>query len=122
MKKLFIALMIVFVLVGAAFSADWMRYSDQQTADAAITAKPGILSGVVLSGTSAANYTISIYDNATAASGSQVLPTITVNMASDTAKGKQLFFPIGVQFYNGIYADITVTAGTAYYEIYYRSE
>lgn len=89
--------------------------SGVKTADAAIMAQSGYLCGltVIADGTNAA--TVTLYDNASAASGT-VLMEITVD-ATDTT---EVWVPAeAIECANGIYADLTLAAGTARYIVHY---
>lgn len=90
--------------------------SGLKTADAVIRADKAILTGVhvITDGTNDA--TVLLYDNASAASGTEIFKI--------TATGTDDAIPInlpnnGVYCKNGIYADIT-TAGTMGYIVYFR--
>lgn len=123
MKKLLCILAMVLVLiVGTATAADWTKYSDQGTTSAAVTALPGYCHGIIVSANSVSSGSIIVYDNATAASGSQIFPTIYVDANATEPRNITLFPPVPVKFFNGIYVSVTTTAGTLNYEVYFRND
>ncbi len=122
MKKL-IVLISVFVLFFSAqvFAAErFYLSSDEQTLDAAITATKGIFRGILVATDGTNSVTVSIYDNATTNSGTELIPT-TVITSSATDRAQLIALPFDVYFLNGIYVDIT-TSGTAGYVVYYRNK
>jgi len=119
MKRLLIALLILFMATGAWAGGDlWCKGSDEQTDDAAITTSAGIFHGIIVTTDGQNTVTVSIYDHASAASGTEIIPTTTVAAA---IRIQPISVSPGVRFYNGIYVDIT-TSGTTTYEVYYKNE
>ena len=120
MKKKLIIILLAFLLVApAAYSAEpWSKVSAEKTAAAAITTTDGLFYGiaVITDGTNAV--TVSIYDNASAASGTELIPTWVVT-SSSTDRAQAFGISPGAIFYNGIYVDIT-TGGTVTYKVYYK--
>ena len=85
--------------------------SGLKTADAVITDRRSILTGIniVTGGTNDA--TLIIYDNATAASGVELFKVVVTG----TADGAYFEMPQdGIRAKNGLYADITTAGGGAY--------
>ncbi len=123
MKKLLCILAIVLILVGAAAgAADWTKSSGQGTTNAAITALPGYCHGIIVSASSASSGSVVVYDNASAASGAQIFPTIYVDGNATEPRNILLFMSVPVKFFDGIYVSIASTAGTLNYVIYYRND
>lgn len=123
MKKIVLLLVMVMVLIaGMAQAADFALYSGQGTSSAAITAKPGYCYGIIVSASSASSGSISVYDHATAASGSQIFPTIYTDANATEPRNIVLFLPVPIKFFNGIYVSETTTAGTVNYEVFYRND
>ena len=119
-KKLIIILLTLLLVVPAAYSAEpWSKVSAEKTAAAAITTTDGLFYGiaVITDGTNAV--TVSIYDNASAASGTELIPTWVVT-SSATDRAQAFSIDPGAIFYNGIYVDIT-TSGTVIYKVYYQN-
>lgn len=101
----------------------WAKQGDQETADAAITTSGGIFSGIMVIPGNSYPVTVDVYDNATAASGTKLIPTTIVYAASSAYSQSPLIKPpVPVRFYNGIYVDITVNAsGSVAYMVYWES-
>ena len=113
MKKILIALLIV-LFATTAFAA--MKNSGAKSADALIATGQGVFYGIIVSTDSTNAVTLDIYDN-TSASGTKLIPTSTITTASDD-RIQSITFENGVEFYKGIYVDITC-AGTVGYNVYY---
>lgn len=96
--------------------------SGQKTDDAAITAKPGLLHGLIIAPNAAGAGTVDLYDNASAASGTRLIPQITIVATADNDRLKKIFFPKPVKFDNGCYLDINATAGTLNTEVYTEND
>jgi H+/Cl- antiporter ClcA len=123
MKKIFLILAMVLMLAGAAVAADWANYSGQGTTSAAVTAKPGYFYGIIVSSSSVTAGSISVYDNATAASGSRITPIIYAAASATSPANIALFPSVPVKFFNGIYVSASSTAGvTLNYELYYKND
>ena len=88
------------------------------TADSAIVAKPCFFAGITVTPDGTNNVTVSIYDNASAGSGSKPLPTMTFAGNGGT---QYLGPPHVVKMTNGIYVDVTVAGGgTVEYTVHYQ--
>ncbi len=121
MKKCLLGLLVFLMLCSFAFGADtWVRQSAAKTVDAAITTAAGRLYGIIAITDATNPATIAVYDNATAASGTVLIPTWTVT-TSATDRWQMLQFNPGVQFVNGLYVDMTIGAGALTYMIYYQN-
>ena len=72
--------------------------SGQKTASAVITAKPGLLHGLIIAPDAAGAGTIDLYDNASAASGTRLIPQITIVATADNDRLKKIFFPSPCDF------------------------
>jgi hypothetical protein len=110
--------LVLWAVPGWAIEKDWVRQSATQTGDAAVVTGPGVFHGimVITDGTNAV--TMDIYDNASAASGTKLIPTWTITTSSTNRAQTISFFP-PVRFLNGIYVDITC-AGTVAYMVYFN--
>jgi hypothetical protein len=112
------ALFIPHQLVAAPVSGTFQGAvtSGEKTADAAITATGGYITGitVITDGTNDAKAII--YDNASAASGT-VIEEITI-MGSANFGGRNFVYP--VQFTNGLYLDISGTGASCIIEYFNR--
>ena len=108
MKKLFIVICIV-LMAFVAYAADQAaRYSGEKAASGAITAGQGLFYGFLIATDSTTAVTVSIHDNATAASGSEVIPTVTVPTAADY-RMQAIYPPVPIRYYNGLYVSISTT-------------
>ena len=111
--------LIAILLIASHVLADRVYVSSgQQTATATIKSGAGILGqiAVVTDGTNAV--TIDVYDNASAASGTKLMPTWVIT-TSATDRCQSWDAPgDGVRFMNGLYVVITC-AGTVKYIVYW---
>jgi hypothetical protein len=118
MKKLLAIVAIIMLLAAPLFAQDYVRGSGQQTTDALIVTGPGMFHGIIVSTDSANAVTLDIYDGTTA-TGTRLVPTITVTTSS-TDRVQAIKPPGGpALFYTGLYVDITC-AGTAKYVVYFK--
>ena len=119
MKKFLFILIFVFVfifpLLVFADSFD-ISSASTQTSNAAVMDNAGYLKGFLITPDGSNDVTVVFYDNASAASGTQLTPSMT--FAGDGGT-QGIAFPAYIQCKNGIYVDIT-TAGTVEYTVYYR--
>lgn len=92
------------------------KNSGVKTADTAILAAAGIFYGILVVTDGSNACTISVYDNASAASGTKLFPTVIVPAGSTSGYGISMGY--GVLAANGIYTDIT-TSGTCSFSVYY---
>ena len=120
-KKLIIILLALLFVVPVAYSAEpWCRQSVEKTAAAAITTSSGIFHGLIVSTDGTNAVTVSIYDNASAASGMELIPT-TVITSSSSDRVQAISISPAVRYHKGVYVDIT-TSGTVTYKVYYMSD
>jgi len=106
------------VLLFASYAhADYsfQAISSTKTADAVISDSSCFFKGMLVQPDGTNDVTITLYDNASAASGSKVIATMT--FAGDGGP-QALTIPVRIKCTNGIYADIT-TSGTVEYSIFY---
>lgn len=89
--------------------------SGEKTADALILTGSGIFSQIVVTPDGTNDVTVAIYDN-TSAAGNKILPSMT--FAGNG--GVQASPPIWCCVENGIYVDVTLSAGTVAYAVMYR--
>jgi hypothetical protein len=114
MKRGILIILIVLLMMGAAFGSEALLPSTQ-TADAAICTGRCYLGAIIVMPDGTNDVTVSIYDNTTN-SGTEMLPTMT--FAGDG--GAQAFAaPYKILGSTGIYVDIT-TEGTVEYTILYN--
>lgn len=121
MKKRYLTLLFILLLIPTLlFAGEWCQPSEEKTADAAITTSEGLFHGITVITDATNAVTVSIYDNATAASGTELIPTWTVTTSStDRVQTYSIIPP--VKYYNGVYVDITCS-GTVTYMVYYEAE
>ncbi|MCP4488986.1 MAG: hypothetical protein GY820_16990 [Gammaproteobacteria bacterium] len=120
-NKIFIIILALLLLASPVLAADKTRTSGENTADAAITTDPGKFRGILVATDGTNEVEVSIYDNASAASGTELIPT-TVITTSDTNRAQGIFLPFEVEYKNGIYVDVTLGAGTVGYVVYYQNK
>lgn len=88
--------------------------SNLQTASAAISANPGRLMGLIVTGDGTNAATVTVYDNASAASG---LILAKVILEAGLTSQELVVGEAGIAVNNGIYASLSGTGGN--YIIYY---
>jgi hypothetical protein len=122
MKKVFCILALILILAGTAQAQEWTRASGNKTASAVITTTDGDLDGIIISGTATAAGTATLWDNASAGTGTQLIPTLSLVASSTDGNDRQIvvMFPRPVHFFNGCYLVVTTGAGTVNVEVYYR--
>jgi hypothetical protein len=122
MKKILCIIVGILLLAGTAFALDWTKSSGNKTASAVIKAAEGDLDGIIVSGLAAAAGTVTLYDSATAASGTQLIPTLSLIAYTGNGNDRQIEikFPRPVHFFNGCYLSITTGAGTVNVVVYAR--
>lgn len=91
--------------------------SGRLTADTAIRARPALLKSVILEGDGTNACSVTIYDNATAASG---LVVAKVLLPASGAMFVEFESAHGIECNNGIFADVAGTG--AAYIVHYSSE
>lgn len=93
--------------------------SDEQSASAAILAADGWFHGITVITDGANAVTVDIYDNASAASGTKLIPTATIT-TSATDRIQTINPPKPIRVKNGIYVNVTCS-GTVGYMVYYET-
>lgn len=96
-----------------------MKSSDQQTASAIIMAREGRFFGLLVTPDGTNNITITVYDNASAASGKKLVTDLVIAGNG----GSQMWGPPiePVDCANGIYVDMSVAGGgTGKYVAYHE--
>lgn len=117
MKKIIVLLIALLAVPAVAFQPEeWMHQTATLTADAAAVTGAGYIYGIVIvtDGTNAP--TFAVYDN-TAGSGTKIVPDLVLTA---TPRVQTLSLDPSVAFSNGVYVDITLSAGTVAYMVYYR--
>jgi hypothetical protein len=129
MKKLFSIVLISLLLSGICigfgcfilkypkivFAVTQKQASTTQTGDVALTATGGLLAGLMVITDGTNTVTMDIYDNATAASGKKLVPTMPITTSSTNRIST---FALDVPYHNGLYFDITCS-GTVSYMVYF---
>jgi len=100
----------------------WTKSSGLKTASAVIKAAEGDLGGIIVSGLAAAAGVVALYDNASAASGEQLIPPLSLIASTGNGNDRQIEikFPRPVHFFNGCYLSITTTEGTVNVVVYHK--
>jgi len=75
------------------------------TASGVITAKEGVLEQIIVATDGTNSVTLSLYDNASAASGTLVIPTMV--FTSSSVDRIQTLPVANKKFFNGLYASVT---------------
>lgn len=118
MKKL-LAIVFVLLLASTLWAADLRKVG--VTADGAITSGTGYLQSIMVHTDGANSVTVTVYDNASAASGSKLFsPWVVTSGASDRTAALD-FKEQECPYFNGMYVDIT-TGGSATLDFYFRSK
>uniref|UniRef100_A0A6M3LP37 Uncharacterized protein n=1 Tax=viral metagenome TaxID=1070528 RepID=A0A6M3LP37_9ZZZZ len=114
---LFSALLLVWLPSVHAGPGNFSYSSAEKTASAAIATSSGYLHGIVVITDGTNSVTVDIYDNASAASGTKLIPQwVVTTSSSNRAQSYSIEPPI--KFSNGIYVAVT-TSGTVTYMVYY---
>jgi hypothetical protein len=114
MKKVWLTLVLLCIASVAWAAPQTCITSGIKNADAAVATKTGWLCGVLILTDGTNDATVVVYDNASAASGTELFKA-KVSGAGNFGGGT---FEIPIRFSNGIYADVTGTGAT--YIIYYN--
>ena len=126
MRKRIIALSLLVMLLAAsivyATSASFVQQSGEFTASAVITPRAGKFHGIMFATDGTNATTISIYDNATAAAGNELIPTSIIT-SSTANRVSTLSINPPVKYHNGIYVNVAVAGGGAVtYVVYYEDD
>ena len=117
MKKILCALVMALILCTSAMAQDgFLVWSPTKTADATIVGRAAYLYGIMITpdGTNACK--VELYNNASAAAGDKLI----FNVAAGEAGTSGFLDSLGAFFNVGIYADMTVAAGTCSFAVKYR--
>ena len=118
-RILLMFLLMFFLLAGTSLAVRETCYSsDQQSASAAIKASAGYFYGIAVITDATNAVTVDIYDNASAASGTKLIPTWVITTSS-TDRCQSYDAPAPIRVRNGIYVNITCD-GTVKYIVYYE--
>lgn len=117
-KQWVVVLALITLCAGVALAGRSVVRSIK-TADAGITTGSGEFMGFIITPDGTNDVTLSIYDN-TAGSGTKMLPTMIFAGDGGTQAWSVPGSDRGLEYYTGIYADIT-TSGTVEYAIFFRS-
>jgi hypothetical protein len=116
-RTVYLALVIFLAFCFASVASAKSTYSDDATASGAVATGNGVFEGIWI-GTDGTNaVTVTVYDNATAASGRQFFPTWVIS-TSAANRAQAVSFEPGLPYGNGIYVSVTC-AGTVHYVVYY---
>jgi hypothetical protein len=123
-KKVLLTILVAIFLsliTGSVIAEEWCHPSAVQTASAAVRTSAGIFHGIlfVTDGTNAV--TVNVYDNASAASGTKLIPTDTIITTSATNRLTGISIDPPVRYDKGIYVEITCS-GTVAYMVYYKDD
>lgn len=106
------------ILLSALLVASVMAESSgEKRASAAIVTGGGVLQGIVVNVTS--GVTLTVFDNASAASGTSLIPTWTIETAGLHSIGFQTVSPAACTYHNGIYVNVE-GSGSVFYVVYYQ--
>ena len=119
MRKFLAALLIILMVAIPATAGRYQisQISTVKTDDAAVVTENCVFDGLIVVTDGTNNVTFNIYDNASAASGTKLIPTDLIVLGS--SRTFALSYDPPVEAVNGIYVDIT-TSGTVAYMILYR--
>ena len=126
MRKRIIVLSLLIILLAAsivyATSASFVRHSGEFTASAIITPRSGKFHGILFTTDGTNTVTVSIYDNATAAAGNELIPTSYITSSAANRLSSISIDP-PVKYHNGIYVHVAVAGGGAVsYMVYYEDD
>ena len=107
------------MIASAATAAEMMTGSGAKSSSAVISTRPGILRQVIVSSASTDSITVNLYDNATSASGTKLIPTWII--ISPTTNNLQTLYVDSERYGTGLYADIT-SSGTFSYVVIYKND
>ena len=122
MKKLLTCILLISVLLFLPLQSYANRTyvsSGQQTESVAIKASPGVIGQIAIITDGTYAVTVNIYDNASAASGTKLIPTWVVATSSTNLEASWDAPGDGVRFTKGCYVEITCS-GTVKYIVYYN--
>jgi hypothetical protein len=121
--KTFLTVVLVLMLsatVTYAFTPDYILPTATKTASAVCVAVPSYFYSIMVTTDGTNAVTVNIYDNASAASGTKLIPSwVVTTSASNRVQTLSMNPPVPAS--NGIYVD-TSTSGTVAYMLYYRNQ
>ncbi len=120
MKKLFIVWMVIFLMATSAWAVGINKVGN--TTDAAITTGNGYLKGIIVHTDGTNGLTMSVYDNSSAASGTKLFSTWTILTSATNRTSYISFDGQECPYTNGLYVDITISAGAVTYDVYFESK
>lgn len=118
MKRLLLTIGLI-LLIATPIDASWENAcigSTEQTGDAAVVTSAGYICGILIATDGTNSVTVDMYDNASAASGTNIIPTIVV---TTSASNRSTAIKVDRAISNGVYVDVT-TSGTLSYVVYYK--
>lgn len=115
-----IFLVIASLLLCGYTEYDNMYSSGELTADAQVISVPGYFYGISITTDGSNTGTVTIYDNASGASGKKLVQDLVVP-SSSTNRGMAFDADPPIAVEKGIYVDITC-AGTLKYTVYFRRQ
>ncbi len=118
MKKLFFVLAFVFLMAQSAWAVGINSIGN--TTDAAITTGTGYLKGVIVHTDGTNGLTMSVYDNSSTGSGTKLFSTWTILTSSTNRTSYISFEGQECPYTNGIFVDITISAGTVTYDVFFE--
>jgi len=126
MRKRIIVLSLLIILLAAsivyATSASFVRQAGEFAASSVITPRAGKFHGILFTTDGTNTVTVSIYDNATAAAGNELIPTSYITSSAANRLSSISIDP-PVKYHNGIYVHVAVAGGGAVsYMVYYEDD
>ena len=118
-------LKLIFLIIVIAASCSQSQAFDgvcqgsaEKSADASIFDGAGYILGIMMATDGTNDVTVDIHDNATSATGKNLIPT-TVMTTSASNRSTAIAFDPPIAYYNGIYVNIT-TSGTCSYTVSFQ--
>lgn len=118
-KRLLAVIFCILFFATVAIGADWSKGSGAKSASAVISTKGGVLRQIIITTDGSDAVTFDLYDNASAASGTKMIPTWTVTTSS-TSRIQSLVID-NARYGSGLYANV-VCSGTVSYVVIYRDD
>jgi len=123
-KLIALSLLVMFLVANIVYatSASFVQQSPEFTASAVITPRAGKFHGILFTTDGTNTVTVSIYDNATAAAGAELIPTSYITTSAANRLSSISIDP-PVKYHNGIYVNIAVAGGgDVTYVVYYADD
>jgi len=118
MKKIILAFALIVILAFPAWGADLKKVG--LTTDAAITAGPGYLKGLIIHTDGTNSVTFAIHDSATGVAGPLLFSSLIVTTSAANRVTTLSFDGKECPYTRGLYINIT-TSGTVTYDVYFES-